>query len=209
VDGTVSRIALADGAVRWRARLTGAIRAAPVPAPGAVLVATAADTLYRLADSTGAVIRRRPTPGAVLAAPALADSTLIIGTSTGRIEALDPVTLRLRWTLDLGAPVVGSVAVFRGTVYTVSARGRLVAVPLAGPAEAARSTEVGLVMRAGPMPVPGGLFVCGVNGEVVRFDAELVRRWSTRVEAPLSEPVLVDGRSLLVVSQRGDVVLYR
>ena len=209
VEGFISAIAVGDGAVRWRARLSGAVRAAPVPVPGAVLIATSADTLYRLADSTGAVIRRRPTPGAVLAAPALTDGTLIIGTSDGHLEALDAVTLRQRWTLDLGAPVVGSVAVHRGTVYAVSARGRLVAVPLAGPAEAARSTEVGLVVRAGPMPTPGGIFVCGVNGEVVRFDTDLTRRWSARVEPPVSQPVLVDGRSLLVVSQHGDVVLFR
>jgi len=64
-------------------------------------------------------------------------------------------------------------------------------------------------VRAGPMPTPGGIFVCGVNGEVVRFDTDLTRRWSARVEPPVSQPALVDGRSLLVVSQHGDVVLFR
>jgi len=43
----------------------------------------------------------------------------------------------------------------------------------------------------------------------VRFDTDLTRRWSARVEPPVSQPALVDGRSLLVVSQHGDVVLFR
>jgi outer membrane protein assembly factor BamB len=145
----------------------------------------------------------------VLAAPALAESTLVIGTASGRLEALDPVSLRLRWGLDLDAPVVGSVAIHRGTAYATTAYGRVVAVPLAGPADAARSVETGMVMRAGPMPVPGGIVVCGVNGEIVRMDAGLERRWSARVEMPVSQPVLMDSRSLIVVSERGDVVLYR
>ncbi len=209
VEGVVSQIALHDGAVRWTTRLAGAVRAAPVPVPGAVLVATASDTLYRLDQGSGAIQRRRPTVGAVLAAPALADSTLVIGTAAGRLEALDPVSLRLRWGLDLGTSIVGSVAIRDGTVYALTARGEIVAVPLAGPAESARRADLGLVARAGPMPAPGGIYVCGVNGEIARLDADLVLRWSTRVEAPVSEPVLVDGRSLLVVSQRGDVVLFR
>lgn len=209
VEGFVSQFALDNGVVGWRTRVSGAVRATPVAVAGTLLVATAADTLYSLADSSGAVIRRRPTAGTVLAAPALADSTLVIGTADGRLEALDATSLRLRWGLDLGAPIVGSVAIRRGTAYALTSRGEIVAVPLLGPASAARRAEVGLEVRAGPMPTPGGIYVCGVNGEVVRLDQDLVRRWSVRVEPPLAEPALVDGRSLLVVGQHGDVAVFR
>ncbi len=209
VDGVVSALAIDDGSVRWRVQFSAGVRAPPVHTPAGLLIATTADTLYLVSDTSGMAIRRRPTRGSVLAAPALAEGTLVIGTASGRLEALDPVTLRLRWGLDLDAPVVGSVAIHGGTVYATTARGRIVAVPVAGPAEAARSVETGLVMRAGPMPVPGGVVVCGVNGEIVRLGPDLERRWSARIEMPVSQPPLADGRSLLVVSERGDVVLYR
>jgi len=209
VEGFVSVLAIGDGSLRWRYRLHGAVRAPPVPVPGGVLVATAADTLYFLADSDGAIVRRRPTRGTVLAAPALAEGTLVYGTSDGWLEAVDATSLRPRWSLALDAPVVGSVAIRGGMVYATSARGRLVAIPLGGPVEAARSVETGLVMRAGPMPLPGGVVVCGVNGEIVRLGPQLDRQWSARVELPVSEPVLVDQQTMLAVSEHGDVVLYR
>jgi outer membrane protein assembly factor BamB len=209
LDGRVTKLSAHDGSVLWRTRVSGGVRAAPLPAGGLVIVATVSDSMFALDDSGGAVRRRRPTLGTVLAAPALAGSVIVFGTSAGRLEAADAASLMPLWTLDLPDPIVGSVAVRGNTAYAVTARGLLVAVSLEGPGAGSRRVEVGLVARAGPMPVPGGVFVSGLNGEILWLGPALERRWSARVEAPVVEPVLVDGRTLLVVSQRGDVVAFR
>ena len=206
--GWVQRIDVDRGSRVWGARVSGAVRAAPLPAARALVVATAADSLFALDELTGAVLARRATRGTILAAPALADSLVIAGTSTGRLEAFDPRTLEVRWLLELEGPVLGHVAVRDGVVYALAGRGVLWMIPLGRP-EAARRVEVGLVSRAGPAPVAGGVFVCGVNGELALLDETGARRWSVRLEAPLVEPPVVDSRTIVAVSQKGEVVAFR
>lgn len=206
--GGVLRIHARTGAVVWRARVSGAVRAAPVLLPGGLLVATQSDSLFLLDAATGAIRVRRPTRGTVLAAPAYADSLLVIGTSAGRLEALDPATLVTRWRLDLGDVIVGSVAVRDGRAYALTGRGLLVAVPPGNPA-AARRFPLQLVARAGPAPAAQGIFISSVTGEIVLVDSAGNRAWSARIVPPVNEPVLVDERTLVAVSLRGDVVMFR
>lgn len=208
IEGWVFSLDPATGARRWRTRLSGAVRSAPLPVPGGLLVATGADSLFLLEILHGGVRQRRATRGTVLAAPALADSVVVIGTSAGHVEGLDPVTLESRWSLELGESVVGSIAVREGTAYALTGRGILALVPLQAPRDARRIT-LGLVARAGPAPVPGGVIVCGVNGEIVWADSAGATRWTTRLEPPVSEPVVVEGRTFYAVSGRGAVVAFR
>lgn len=208
VDGWVSALSANSGERAWRTRLSGAVRTAPVVAGSGVVVATGADSLYLLDPASGAVRLRRATHGAVLAAPALADSLLVIGTSEGRLEGCDTATLATRWHRDLGGPIVGSVAVQQGTAYALTARGDLWRIPLDAP-DHASSVALGVVARAGPTPVAGGVLVAGVNGELSLVDEQGTRRWTARVAPPVAEPVLVDGRLLIAVSERGEVVAFR
>jgi outer membrane protein assembly factor BamB len=206
--GWVMRLGTDTGSRLWRTRVTGAVRATPTLAGGALVVATAADSLFALDAQTGAVLARRSTRGTVLAAPALADSLVIAGTSDGRLEAFEPRSLLVRWSLDLEGPVVGHVAVREGTAFALAGRGTLWAIPLADPA-AARRLELGIVTRAGPAPAAGGVFIAAVGGEITLVDAAGVRRWGTRLDAPVSEPPIVDNRTILAVSRKGEVVAYR
>jgi outer membrane protein assembly factor BamB len=207
--GGLVKVEIAEGHERWRTTLSGTVRTAPLPVAAGVIVATSADSLFFLADSNGVVVRGRRTHGTVLAAPALADSVVVFGTTAGRIEAVDARTLRTFWIYDLDEPIVGSIAVRGDTAWALSGRGVLVGLPLAGPATGARRVELGLVARAGPMPFPGGILVCAVGGEIVWLSDALERHWSARVESPLVEPPIVDGRTMIVTSQRGDVAAFR
>jgi outer membrane protein assembly factor BamB len=208
VEGWVSAYLSRNGGRLWRVRLPGSVRAAPVVAAGGLIVGTASDSLYRLDTRSGRVESRRGLRGAVLAAPALADTQLIVGTSSGGLMALDPVTLTTRWSLELGSGLVGSVAASRGSVYALTASGVLWSVPV-GSAAGARRLELRVVSRAGPAPVAGGVFLSSVAGEVALVDEQGVRRWSARLPAPVAEPVVVDGRMILAVSERGEVVAFR
>jgi len=207
-SGQVLQVTTSIGAKRWVTRVEGAVRTAPVPVPGGVVVATDADSLFLLDGGTGAVKLRRASRGTVLAAPALSDSTLVIGTASGWLVALDPKTLTERWSLDAGGPIVGAVVAWGGSFYAMTGPGTLVVVPREGPA-AARRIDVGLVARAGPAPTSGGVYVCGVNGEIALVDSLGNRLWQTRLEGPISEPVLGEGSTLFAISQRGNVVAFR
>jgi outer membrane protein assembly factor BamB len=207
-DGWLAALSAGGGGVVWRARLRGAVRAPPVAVGGGVAVATAADSLYLLDAATGAVRARRATPAAVLAAPALADSVLIFGTTAGRLEACDTATLATRWTLDVGSGVVGAVAVQRDTAFVLTHDGDLWWVPLDAPARATR-VALGVVARAAPVPVAGGVIVAEVGGQLSLVDRTGARRWTATVHPPLVEPVVVDGRFFVAASERGEVVAFR
>lgn len=208
VEGWVAALSTTSGGRVWRARLAGGVRAAPVVTASGLVVATAADSLYLLDATTGAVRVRRATQGTVLAAPALGDSLLLVGTSQGRLEACDTASLAPRWHLDLGSGVVGAVAVQLDTAYVLTARGDLWRIRLDAPG-AARPVALGVVSRAGPTPVAGAVVVAGVNGEILLVDGQGARRWSARVGPPLVEPIVVDRRLLIAVSERGVVVAFR
>lgn len=207
-EGMVGRLDARSGAWLWRTRVNGAVRGAPLPVPAGLAVATQSDSLYLLDAQTGAVRVRRGTRGTVLAAPALADSLIVIGTSSGRLEGLEATTLATRWTLDLGDMIVGSVAVYGGRVFAMTGRGLLAIVPLSEPF-GVRRVNVGLVTRGGPTPAGRGVFITGAGGEIVLVDSMGARLWGARITSPVAEPVLVDARSLVAVSVRGDVVLFR
>ncbi len=208
-DGSVAALSTTTGGRMWRRQLSGAVRAAPLVTVSGVFVATADDSLYLLDPASGDVRARRPTGGAVLAAPALADSLLVFGTAAGRLEACDTATLVARWSVETGGTVVGSVAVRADTVWAMTGDGQLWAVPVAAPA-AARHVALGLVPRAGPTPVRGGVLVTSTDGTVALVDpATGERRWSAKLRPPVVEPALVGRGDLLAVSERGEVVLWR
>ena len=208
LDGTVLRLAAGRGGVVWRVKLPGGVRAAVLPAASGLVVATATDSLFLLDKQTGAVRSRVPTRGTVLAAPALADSVIVIGTAAGRLAGLDTGTLRTRWTQTMSDPIVGSIAIADARAWALSGRGTLLSVPLGAPASA-RTVALGLVARAGPSPLPGGVLVSAVNGELLLVDSTGARRWTARIEPPLVEPAVVNAHTIIAVSTRGEVVAFR
>jgi outer membrane protein assembly factor BamB len=208
MNGAVSRLAAGRGTVSWKVKLPGAVRAAPLPTPFGLVVATATDSLFLLDAATGSVKARVATHGTVLAAPALADSLVVIGTAAGRIAGLDAATLENRWSQSAGDGIVGSVAIDGGLAWALTGRGVLCSIRLGDPGTM-RSVPLGMVVRGGPSPVPGGVLVSGVSGELVLVDSSGARRWSARVEPPLAEPAIADAHTIIAVSVRGSVVAFR
>ena len=207
--GDVLALRIGDGGRLWRSRLPGAVRAAPLPTPHGVLVATTTDSIFRLDPRTGAVLLRRRLTGSVLAAPASLDSLILAGTAAGELVALRADSLTPVWQREIGAPVVGSVAILAGTAYALDARGTLWRIPLADPA-AGTQVATGVVSRAGPLPTLSGIFLAGVDGVLVLVDPETgAHRWTSPIQAPLEQPPLVDGRFFVAAAARGVVMAFR
>jgi eukaryotic-like serine/threonine-protein kinase len=212
--GVVLRLDPESGAIRWRRRLSGGVRAAPVSTAGGLAVATDADSLYLLDPRTGEVLARVGTPGAVLGTPAVGPDRLYLGTTAGHIQAVEVPTLRVLWDCDARDAVYGAPALWQDTLYALTRQGTLWMVPVAQPTSA-RRVELDIVATAGPTPVAGGgggggVLVASVGGEILlvqRSDGTV--RWRGRVDGPIEEPPLVRDRQMVVIGGRGDIHTFR
>ena len=207
--GAVLRLDTERGRPAWRRELSGAVRAAPVPTPDGIAVATTNDTLYLLDHTTGEVKQRLPTPGTVLGGPALEGRRLFLATTAGHVLAIDLPALTVRWDHLAGDAVFGAPALVRDTLYVLARNGTLWLIPADQPSEA-RSLALDIVATAGPTPLVPGVLVASVSGEVL-----LVERttghilWRAQLDGPIEEPPLVRDRQLVVVAGRGDIHTYR
>ena len=211
--GTESGMVLAldpdTGGILWRRRLTGAVRAAPVPTSAGLVVITTSDSLYLLDPATGAVRRRSGAPGPVLATPAADSAHIYLGTVTGILAEVDPATLDTVWTRNLGAGIYGAPALARDTLYALTRTGLLVSVPLATPA-APHQVDLNLVAVAGPTPLANGVVVADVGGVVRCVDPGTgAEHWRVTVPGRIDEPALVWEGRLILIGSRGQVVSYK
>lgn len=208
-DGMILGLETERGRIRWRRQLSGAVRAAPVPTVSGLVVATTADTLYLLDPATGVVRGRIATPGAVLATPAADTTHIYAATADGQVIALALPQLTVVWTADAGGPVYGAPALVRDTLYVLSRAGRLSVIPIAAPAGAAH-WELGVIGRAGPTPIVGGVLVAGADGSVRCVEAATgTVRWTIQIGAPVDVPPLVRDGQLVLVGERGEIRTYR
>jgi len=207
--GVVAAFGVSEGHRVWRTRVPGAVRTAPVPVRGGIVVASGSDSLFLIDRVTGGVRLRVGLRGSAVAAVAVTDSCLVVGTSSGALVAFEPTGLGPLWETSLGDGVVGTVAIWRGAAYALTHGGALWRVPLDRPSAATR-VETGVVARAGPAPTASGVFLSAVNGELTLVDPVTgARRWSVHLKAPLHQPVVLDAHFFLASSARGELVAFR
>jgi len=209
--GLVLRLATRDGAVTWRRALPGAVRAAPVPTPEGIAVATTTDTLFVLERRSGDVLRRMGTRGTVLASPALGihEDRLFVATTGGHVFAVALPALTVLWDLDAGDEIYGSPAVARDTVFVLTRNGKLWLIPAADTI-GARALTLDIVAIAGPNPLADGVLVGGVGGEVLLVDPATGNvRWRVQADGPIEAPPLMRNGELVVVGGRGDIHTYK
>ena len=207
--GLILRVDRESGRVAWRRRVTGAIRAAPVPTRHGLVVATTNDSLYLLDPRSGEIQRRSGTDGSILGAPALDGDRMFLGTASGHLQEIELPSLAVRWDRAAGDAVFGAPALAGDTLYAVARNGTLWIIPTGDPT-AARSVPLDLVVTAGPTPIASGILVAGVNGAVLLVErATGAVRWRTHVTGPVEQPPLVRNGTLVVIAGRGDIHAYR
>ncbi|MGH7529121.1 MAG: PQQ-binding-like beta-propeller repeat protein [Gemmatimonadales bacterium] len=208
-DGTVARLDADSGRIVWRRALPGAVRAAPVPTPHGLAVATTADTLFLLDPTDGQVRARLATPGAVLGSPASDGERLYAGTVTGTVLAIQLSDFTVAWQHAAGDAVYGAPALAGDTLYVLARNGRLWLIPVHAPHDA-DSHALGIVATAGPTPLVTGVLVGSVEGEVLLVDRSTgAILWRAEVTGPVEEPPLVRDRQVVVASGQGNIQAYR
>jgi len=208
-DGTAFAYAAADGQRRWT-RSVGPTRSSPLVAGSRLAIVTLTDSLIVLEAASGAVLGRSGLPSSTLAPLALIDdSTLAMASPAGGLLAVGVPGGRVRWHIPTGAPIFGAPSVWRDTVFALTNRCTLWAVPAANPA-GADTAAIGCVAVAGPTIVRDGVLVAAVGGEVIYFDRRRRRRvWSRAVQGELRHPPIVRRQQIVVAPASGAVVSFR
>ncbi len=206
-SGWVHAHNLETGEPTWQRRLPGRIRGG-VTVVGPRLVVATDDSLYMLATTDGALVTSTATGGAIVNAPAIQHETMVVTSPDGFLAFLEVESLREQWRLEIDAPVFGSPAIARDTVFAISVDGALWTVPLAAP-QAARHIRLGAAIRASPAPLARGILVGTLAGEV-RWYNPYAREPRVRLQmaGPLEQPPLVSRGDMVIADGRGVVQLW-
>lgn len=207
--GTVLRLRARDGEITWSHRVTGAIRAAPVPTPAGVAVATTADTLYLLDTATGAARAQAATGGPVLGTPVTDGRSLYFGTVQGVVRAVTLEGLVTAWETTLPDAIYGALALVGDTLVVLARDGTLALFSTHAP-EALRTFALETAVTAGPTVTSSGILIGTVAGDVLLVDRETgTITWRARVPGPIETPPLVRDGQVVVVGGRGEIHTYR
>lgn len=124
-DGLFYALEATDGSVAWTLA-HGTAMAIPCLVAGRLVVADASGRLLEV-DPRGGAVGREVRVGEGLAAPESDGDTLWLSHLAGGVSALDPTTLRARWTRRLDGPLT-CASVPAGPVVLACPAGRIVAL---------------------------------------------------------------------------------
>lgn len=139
-DGTVARLDLGSGNIRWTTRTEGRVRSSPAYAGGVVYAGSADGSVYALDAASGTIIWRFDTDGRSLesknfgydrrtiqSSPAIDSATVYIGARDGFIYAIDRTSGKERWRYDHKISWVNaSPALGHGLVFAASSDGHFI-----------------------------------------------------------------------------------
>jgi len=141
--GTIWALDIADGTVRWSARLGSGVLATPTVGDGTLFVSTADGRLSAFeADGCGAATcppswTTAATGAAVRQQAALAGGVVYVASEDGSIRAFDAsgcgtAVCEPVWETSTGSAITGAPAVARGRLFVGTADGRMIAFEPAG-----------------------------------------------------------------------------
>jgi len=198
----------ADGSIRWRQSM-GMARVAPLPAGDSSVVVATVDSLYRLAADDGKVTHRALSPGTIVSPWVGYHGGLVAGTTDSQVVAIDPADLAVRWAVRVDAPVLGSPAEFRDTLYAASRRGTLYRIAPGDQPVAERVVELEWPVTAPLIVLDEQILLGGADGVVRALRTDGTEVWRIQLWRPveLGPVALKDG--LIAIGGNGDLHRYR
>ena len=203
--GEVVALRVADGSPVWHAALRARPAAPPVVAGGTLFVATTRDTLVGIDPASGRITTTMALPATPSATILAHGDVLVIATHAGHVIAIPTGgTAGLRWSADVGAPVLAPVAAIGSDVYVlnrnaevwrIDADGRAERIVGLGGAAAGSFAAVGTRLVAGRLD--GALFLLDTDGTII---------WQQDMGDSVVAPVAAHAGALFVPLLRGDIV---
>ncbi len=126
-DGSVYRVAAADGTVEWQQQVSDLVFSSPVVADGVVYTG-GSDGVVALDLADGATRWTAAAGAAARSSPTVVDDVVYVGSDDTNLYALDATTGAVRWQTPLGGAVLSSPAVSDGIVYVGSFDGSVYAL---------------------------------------------------------------------------------
>jgi outer membrane protein assembly factor BamB len=196
-----------DGSSRWRQRMSMA-RVAPVESGNGSVVVATVDSIYRVKADDGTITHRVISPGTIVSPWIVHAGALVAGTTDSQIVAMDPADLRIRWSLRVDAPVLGSPAVVGDTLFAASRRGTLYRIPPGAP-RIERVVELDWPVTAPLSVVNDQILLGGADGALRALRPDGTEVWRVQLWRPVElGPVALDD-GLLAIGGNGDLHRYR
>lgn len=202
-DGSVRRLAQADGAELWHVvpDSGAAFAASPVLLPDdAVAVADDRGRVTAIEAASGRVRWTAELGAPVPATPAAAEGRLFVPTAGGRLVALEAATGEVLWALEAASPLVRFAApsVAGGLVVVGASDGRMRALE-AATGEERWSFRTDGNFAAAPLLTPGVVYAGALDRMLYALDREDGSvLWKTELEGRIKTAPVV-ARGLLIV----------
>jgi len=218
-DGSVSSIALSNGAVSWRVKAADTLTAGVGANADLVVVAAGNGDVIAL-NSDGRLRWKAATGTEVLSAPAVGDGWVVVRTSDNRLIGFDAASGVRRWTYQRPNPALvlrsaAGMVIAGGTIYAGFPGGRLTALAVANGslrwdvsvASPRGATELERIADVVGHPVLAGREVCVATfqGRAGCFDANSGNPLWTR-DASSGTGIAIDARFALYTDDQGNVI---
>jgi outer membrane protein assembly factor BamB len=205
MDRKLYAIDLANGELRWSARLSGMLVGGVLAAGDTLFVATSRPDGHVMALNNAKGKRIWRASADPVAAPlALIGGNLVVQTQRGEVLALDPRTGKLRWRRRVGS-ARGPAIPAGPDAMLVSTTDSLFRLALSDGSVTHRSPSPGAVLAAW-LPYKGTLVAGTSDSQVVAIrPQDLAAAWAVRVDAPVLGPPATLGDTLFLVTRLGSV----
>jgi len=199
-----------EGKIRWRQAL-GEIHVSPLLLDSRLYVANTAGSCYCIAREDGATLWTYTLPGntaakGIRSSPAGIDTSIFFGADDGYLYHLDALTGRLRWRINVGAPIQATPVIHKDRVCVGTLAGRCVAVERTTGTQV-WSADVGGSIY-GPALVDSSLVITGTTaGFIVALHRSSgTVAWKADLRAPVNAGILGAGTFIYAGTLRRELV---
>lgn len=197
--------------------LGGRADSSPAAADGVIVIGTRSNSLVfvdRAAlDVEVVALPRAGSPlttyaDGVAATPAIDGDSVVVGSTEGALVSAS-LAGSVEWTVDLGAPIYGAVALGDGVGYVPTGSGELIAFSL-DDGDVRWRAELGDAAYSSPVLVGQSVLVTAENGQLFSLDAETgVEQWALEVGEVgnfMASTPAVAGSTVVLGSNDGSIV---
>lgn len=207
---TLVSVSLRDGERHWSLRI-GPIEASPLMIGSFLYVATLDGSLVALVKEDGKEVWRyeyaaKELRKPVRSSPASDGEVIIVGTDGGDVFAVERITGRLRWKIQLGSSVFASLIISDGLCFAGTLDGKFVAID-ARTGFIRWTYETGSRIYAAAAASAGRVFIGSADGTLVSLSRDSgSMNWKFYAKSSISSAPLISGDVLYVGSL--DQMLY-